>query len=269
MSGSPVPPSSRTCRRRLPTVQPGFGGVICFRRLCSDAFIQKYDRSGRVIYSSFLGGSSADDPTATTIGADGSFYVSISSSSRDFPLPAPGIPTDPKSCTDAAPYCQRDIVVKIAPDGKALAAHTVPVPVAAMACDPAGRIYIVGSVRLRVNDFPAALAVDQAGNIYVAGSTRHHDFPVTEGAYTTRWTTKPGTNASDDWNTFAIKIDPASERIVYATFLTTSGGAGAHGIAVDSTGSAFVTGTSGSSSRRRQALSSARRAANSPPFSRA
>jgi VCBS repeat-containing protein len=80
------------------------------------------------------------------------------------------------------------------------------------------------------------VAVDAQGNVYVAGHTQSANFPTTPNrlhAYT----------GSQDC--FVTKLDPTGTALVYSTFL---GGAGVIdvclGLAVDPTGSAYVTGYS-------------------------
>jgi hypothetical protein len=90
--------------------------------------------------------------------------------------------------------------------------------------------YLGGSIE----DFGYAIAVDGSGNTYITGATGSSDFP-TVGAI-------QGTKAYD-WDVFVTKINAAGTAIVYSTFL---GGDGWNeyglGIAVDSSGNAYVTG---------------------------
>ena len=74
------------------------------------------------------------------------------------------------------------------------------------------------------------VAVDAAGNAYVTGVAYTSNFPVTPGAFQT---TRSGTDA------FVAKLSPDGRSLVYATYLS---GANCQGIAVDSSGSAYLTG---------------------------
>ncbi|SPE45766.1 conserved exported hypothetical protein [Candidatus Sulfotelmatobacter sp. SbA7] len=85
------------------------------------------------------------------------------------------------------------------------------------------------------NDFGYSIAVDGAGNAYVVGTTSSTDFPTTSGAFQTTY----GGNGS----AFVTKFNAAGSALVYSTYLGGSGGAAASGIAVDSAGNAYVTGT--------------------------
>jgi len=104
--------------------------------------------------------------------------------------------------------------------------------------------YLGGSV----GSAGAAIAVDASGNAYVTGYSLDSNFPVTSGAY-------QSTNLAASINAttgFVTKINPTGTGLVYSTLLGGSGisitadntdGDSGNGIAVDSSGDAFVTGT--------------------------
>ena len=79
----------------------------------------------------------------------------------------------------------------------------------------------------------AAIAVDAAGNAYFAGNTTSTDLR-TENAL------QPGMAGAPD--AFVAKLNAAGSALVYCTYLGGSGIDRAFGIAVDSEGSAYVTG---------------------------
>ena len=74
----------RTKSTNFPTVQPlqaTYGGGAF------DAFVTEIDGSGStILFSTFLGGSGDDEPTAVALDAVGNVYVSGSTSSVDFPI---------------------------------------------------------------------------------------------------------------------------------------------------------------------------------------
>lgn len=78
------------------------------------------------------------------------------------------------------------------------------------------------------------IAVDSGGNTYLTGRTGTTDFPTTTGAFDT------ALNSSNAG--FVTKINAAGNAIVYSTYI--DGGIGS-GIAVDSSGNAYVTGDAG------------------------
>src|SRR5207244_4923683 len=73
----------------------------------------------------------------------------------------------------------------------------------------------------------AAITVDSEGNAYVTGNGAV-DFPTTRGAY----------NRSQGF--FVAKLNTAGTDLVYSTFI---GPATVRGIAVDSSGNAYLTGS--------------------------
>lgn len=80
-----------------------------------------------------------------------------------------------------------------------------------------------------------AVAVDSSGDAYVTGQTDTSDFPTTPGALQTQ-------NANNKGYAYIAKLNPTGTALVYSTFLGGSNGAGAAGIAVDSSGNAYVAG---------------------------
>lgn len=115
ITGSPDFPA------RFP-VQP-FGGGLCLDipffelRPCPDAFLSKFDRDGRLTFSTPIGGSRDDRGRGVALGANGIAYVVGTTSSPDFPLRSPlqtslsgladafitAIATEPLGCQLPAP----------------------------------------------------------------------------------------------------------------------------------------------------------------------
>lgn len=96
----------------------------------------------------------------------------------------------------------------------------------------------------------SGLAVDAAGNAYLVGSTSDPKFPVTAGALQSTYNGPanpplPGVPPPSD--AFVAKLNPQGTAMVYATFLGGSGDDAATGLALDSAGVVYVTGTTASS----------------------
>ena len=83
------------------------------------------------------------------------------------------------------------------------------------------------------NDFGSGLAIDNLGRIYLSGNTASTDFPVTN------W---PPTVYTAPQEAFAAQVEADGTGLIYAGFIAGSG-TGSADIAVDSNGSAYVTGT--------------------------
>src|SRR4029077_18681903 len=78
------------------------------------------------------------------------------------------------------------------------------------------------------------IAVDASGNAYVTGYTQSANFPTTVNAFQSA---SPGPG-----DAFVFKLNSSGNALLYSTYLGGSDGDFAYGIAVDSSGNAYVTG---------------------------
>jgi hypothetical protein len=77
------------------------------------------------------------------------------------------------------------------------------------------------------------IAVDPTGNVYIVGTTQATNYPVLNAV-------QSANNGNSD--VFITKLNPAGDKILYSTYLGGSASDTARAIAVDSSGSAYVTG---------------------------
>jgi hypothetical protein len=177
-----------------------------------DAFVTKLNPTGSaLVYSTYLGGSDYDLGTGIAVDSAGNAYVTGRTYSTDFPTMNP--------LQAAANGGQADaFVAKLNPAGSAFVYST----------------YLGGSYFDQGN----GIAVDSAGNAYVIGDTDSGDFPTTENA------AQPAISGSED--AFVAKLNPTGSSLVYSTYLGGSDYENGYGIAVNSTGSAFLTGSTSS-----------------------
>ena len=167
-----------------------------------------------LIYSTYLGGLKDDIGHSIAVDGHGAAYVTGSTTSTTFPTPPSPGSTAHAGQTDA-------FVTKLDPSGQTLIFST----------------YLGGS---KV-DIGYGIAVDETGAAYVTGSTSSTDFPV-EAPF--QGSNAGGAGGGDD--AFVTKLDAAGSALTYSTYLGGSGGDSAHGIAVDETGAAYVTGSTSS-----------------------
>lgn len=166
-------------------------------------------------YSTYLGGNNADQASDISVDAQGNVYVTGTASSADFP-------TTPASFQVVKNGPNKDVfITKLNPTGTAVIYST----------------YIGGAG----NDEGNGIAIDADGCTYVTGSTSSTDFPVTPGAFQTRY----GGGYS---NPFIVKLSATGDALAYSTYVggITSAYDSGERIAIDNQRNAYVTGATGS-----------------------
>jgi YVTN family beta-propeller protein len=88
-------------------------------------------------------------------------------------------------------------------------------------------------------DLAKGISVDSSGDAIIAGYTASTNFPVSSTPF-------QSTNGGGSSNVFVAKLNAAGTALFYATYLGGNGGDQGSGIAMDSSGNAFVTGTTNS-----------------------
>jgi uncharacterized repeat protein (TIGR01451 family) len=182
-----------------------------------------YDRSRtlvidpQLVYSTYLGGSAAESCSAITglavtpgcpsIAVDSGLnaYIAGSTESTDFP-PQPGVIGSLQGTADV-------FIAKFNSQASALIYAA----------------YFGGDGK----DYPAGIAVDSGFNVFVSGTTDSTDFPTLNGLTVTP---TAGNHA------FVSKLDSAAN-LKYSTYLAGSGVDRSSGLALDSLGKIYVTGT--------------------------
>jgi len=183
-----------------------------------DFVVTKLSPDGSTLaYSTFIGATDGINGVGLAVDSSGSAYITGASHS--------GFPTTPGAFQPANNTTGNQVVVsKLNPTGSALVYST----------------YIGGSTSFvsghAVADYGASIAVDAGGNAYVTGLTSSSDFPTTPGAF------MPVCPSNPRWTAFVTKLNATGTALVYSTYV---GGSRQQGqsIAVDSSGSAYITGS--------------------------
>ncbi len=194
----------------------------------SSGFLVKIAPDGTVLYSSYFGGVlGASGVNGIATDQNGNVYVTGVTYADDFPT-SPGLPTSPLK--------QRVIsgafVAKLDATGQKIIYSTV-------VAGTQANCFATGCTSAVPFTIGMGIAVDGAGDALVAGNTNTNNLPMTAG----------GTTGS---GAFALKINAAGNELVYVTYIgpptavinsvLTSTSAGAHPIAADASGNAYVTG---------------------------
>ena len=202
-----------------------------------DVFVAKLTPSGNtLLYSTYLGGSGDDQGNGIAVDSSGSAYVTGKTGGA-FPTTANAFQTDKPGGYDA-------FVTKISPAGDALVYST----------------YLGGEIPFPPTYNPNAgidigygIAVDREGNAYVTGLSYSPGFPtkkalqpvINSGGATVvapPEISSPPPPPPIFSDAFVTKLNPSGTALVYSTFVGGFKDEQGRGIAIDSSGSAYVTG---------------------------
>jgi hypothetical protein len=198
----------------------------------TNAFVTKLNSSGTtLVFSTYVGGSGVLQSagfgypgygdSGNSIAADslGNAYVTGSAYSVDFPVTKGAFQQVNNA---AAIKASNAFAIKLNETGTALLYST----------------YLGGSGG-RGGDTGSGIAIDAFGSAYLTGYAWSTDFPVTEGAFQAA----NNAAANKSINAFVTKLSSSGSSLLLSTYLGGSFGDAGAGIAVDTCGSAYVTGT--------------------------
>lgn len=160
-----------------------------------------------LVYSTYLGGSGGDIAYGIAVDGSGEAYIAGVTGSVNFPVKSAAQPT---LAGEANAF-----VSKLNSSGSGLVYST----------------FIGGSG----SDAAAAIAIDASGDAYITGNTSSTNFPATAGVFQSAY------DGSTD--AFVAEIAPTGSKLVYASYLGGSAADFGQGIAVSSSGNAYVTGS--------------------------
>ena len=174
--------------------------------------VSAYDRSRELVidpvllYSSYIGGVSADQAFGVAVDKDFNAYIVGQTSSPDFPGPGP-IQSALTGGLDA-------FVLKINPSGNGIVYGTW-----------------LGGTSVEI---ARSVVVDADGNAYVAGQTQSRDFPRTSGA------AQQSNGGSSDG--FIAKLNANGSALLYSSYIGGDGAESVSGVAIDVAGNAYLSG---------------------------
>ncbi len=192
----------------------------------SDLFLTKFTpASSSLLFSTYLGGSSNDESLGMVLDSGGNIYLTGSTQSPNYPVTTSAYQSSLLGTTNA-------FVTKLAPDASQVLLST----------------FFGGNT----TDQADALALDSAGNIYITGYTQSTNFPLLDASQNVLGIAGAGNCGSTNLqyvlpniicpDAFVVKFS-TSGTPVYSTFLGGSGTDAGQGIAVDSSGAAYVVGS--------------------------
>ena len=190
--------------------------------------ITEFDHTRRLVidpvlvYSTYFGGSVDDEPSQIAVDGNQNIYIVGTTSSPDMPTagPLPG--------QSALTGATEAFIAKFDPTGATLLYST-----------------FLGGTTAGHADRGVAIAVDAAGDAFVTGTTNDKNFPTTSGAFLPA----PGGGMCDGCTAgWMSELAPDGSSLLYSTYISGTQDVVSctpSGIAVDSMGSAYLTGSAG------------------------
>jgi hypothetical protein len=231
------------------------------KRRGNDAFVAKFNPSGRLLYSTYLGGSGSQYANSIAVDGHGNAYLAGLNNSPNFPAPRGHI-HNPEPCPEA-------FLAELNPAGKLVFSTGVQLSndiggycyteATGIAVNVKGIVFVTGNTQngTRLESFVERLnlkshsgytthipgstsnsiAADTRGNAYVTGSATAKSFTPVNALQSSF-----GGGLQD---AFVAKLD-SNGKIIFSTYLGGNGEETGRGIAVDHAGSIYVTGDTSS-----------------------
>ena len=200
--------------------------------------VANYDRSRTLVidpvlvYASYLGGTFQDQANDIAVDSFGNAYITGWTFATNFPITPGAYQTSTVGI--GGNFAQTDVfITKLNAAGNAVIYSTY--LGGTDSADPS--LFFLSPPK--GNDEATGIGVDSAGNAYVTGTTTStNDFPVTPGAF--QATFAANSNSTED--AFIAKLNAEGNGLIYSTRLGGTDSDKAFGIAIDTSGNAYVTG---------------------------
>jgi hypothetical protein len=227
------------------------------KRHGNDVFVAKFGLSGRLLYSTYLGGSGSQYANGIAVDSHGNAYLAGLNNSPSFPAPRGHI-HNPEPCPEAFLAELNSAGKLVFSTGMQLSSDVggyCYTEATGVAVDAKGIVFVTGNTQngTRLESFVERLnlkthrgyniripgttsnsiAVDSKGNAFITGAAAAKTFTPVNALQPSY-----GGGLQD---AFVAKLDP-SGKIVFNTYLGGNGEETGRGIAVDETGSVYVTG---------------------------
>jgi hypothetical protein len=175
----------------------------------SDAFVVKLNASSQVLYSTYLGGTGSSTGTGIAADAAGNAYVAGYTNAPDFPVTSSAYQPSSHGGYDT-------FVAKLSADGSTILAAT----------------YFGGSGA----ENTSGIALDGSGDVFVAGSTNSIDLPMQAQLQT----------YGGGGDAFIAAFNNQLSSLYFSTYYGGAESDTGAGIALDSSGNAYLTGSTNS-----------------------
>jgi hypothetical protein len=175
-------------------------------------YVLVIDPNIKLEYSSFIGGTGYETGLKLAVRDNGNLIVSGITLSVDFPT-TPGVFDN---IFNGSLNDNDGFILKLNHNGSSLLFST----------------FIGGDS----NDAIGGIAIDNSGNIYANGYTNSNDFPTTASAFGT-------THNGGFWDAFVLKLYQNGSKLIYSTYIGGKDGDQGFGITIDTSGNAYITGT--------------------------
>jgi hypothetical protein len=186
-------------------------------------------------FSTYFGGNNFDTAESAAVDSNGNIYLVGATGSTDFPLQNPFQSSPNPTTCGTAPntyLCGTGFVSKFNPTATSLIFST----------------YFGGSTGTA--EQARSVVVDSSGSVYIAGTTTSSDFPTTPGAFSTTYNAGQCSGYTCQ-EAYVAKFNSSGSTLAYSTYLGSVGDTVVNeprSLAVDSSGKAYVTGTTTSAS---------------------